>query len=161
MLDQIYCSEYAVNKTFPQSTLFKQTHTLHLSLSPTHVKEGSWTERMIHYCAHCDYNSHHRWCVRRHQSRKHRTQDEEVVEHPFPIQINEQPTDWDLIEDSILVLKIYKLLQSMTNKWCMNLYEFVSFRQSNAFNYNTYSDYIVFVNKLFEDTIILLIKRYI
>ena len=139
----------------------EQIHNLHLSLSPTPIKEGSWTERMMHFCAHCNYKSDRVYNLKVHQRNKHKTQDEEVVEHPFPIQIDEQPTDWDLIEDSILVLKIYKLLQSMTNKWCMKLYEFVSFRQSNAFNYNTYSDYIVFVNKLFEDTIILLIKRYI
>ena len=41
---------------------------------------------------------------------------EEVVEHPLSMQSNEQYTDWELIEDSIQVLKIYKLLQRMKNK---------------------------------------------
>ena len=26
---------------------------------------------MIHYCAHCDYKSVHKWCVRRHMKTKH------------------------------------------------------------------------------------------
>ena len=71
---------------------------------------------MMHYCAHCDYNSDDRWCVRRHQSRKHKTPNEEVVEHPLPIQIGEQPMNLDLMEDSIQVFKIFKLLQRMKNK---------------------------------------------
>ena len=46
---------------------------------------------------------------------------EEVVEHPLPMQSEEQPTeekptDCDLMEDSIQVFKIYKLLQRMKNK---------------------------------------------
>jgi len=41
---------------------------------------------------------------------------EEVLEYPLPIQNEEQPTDYDLIEDSIEVFKIYKLLQRMKNK---------------------------------------------
>ena len=41
---------------------------------------------------------------------------EEVVEHPLPMQSKEQYTDWELMEDSIEVLKIYKLLQRMKNK---------------------------------------------
>ena len=46
---------------------------------------------------------------------------EEVDEHPLPMQsedqpIQTQPTDCDLIEDSIQVFKIYKLLQRMKNK---------------------------------------------
>ena len=71
---------------------------------------------MNHYCAHCDYNSHLRWCVRRHQNVKHKTQNEEVVEHPLPMRSEEQLADWELMEDSIEVLKIYKLLQRMKNK---------------------------------------------
>ena len=71
---------------------------------------------MNDYCTHCDYNSHHRWCVRQHQSRKHRTQDEEVVEHPLPTQIDEQLMDLDLMEDSIQVFKIFKLLKQVKNK---------------------------------------------
>ena len=71
---------------------------------------------MIHYCAHCDYTSDRRWCVLRHQSRKHKMVKEEIVEHPLPMQSEKQSTDWELMEDSIQVLKIYKLLQRMKNK---------------------------------------------
>ena len=71
---------------------------------------------MFHYCAHCNYKSIHRWNVRRHQSGKHKTPYDEVVEHPLPIQINEQPMDLDLMEDSIQIFKIFKLLQRMKNK---------------------------------------------
>ena len=71
---------------------------------------------MIHYCAHCDYNSPKRWNVRRHQNRKHRTLKEEVEEYQQPMHSEEQSTDWDLMEDSIEVFKIYKLLQRMKNK---------------------------------------------
>ena len=71
---------------------------------------------MIHYCAHCDYNSDYRWSVRRHQNRKHKTCKEN---HPIPMQSEEQPTDWELMEDSIVVLKIYKLIQRMKNKLCL------------------------------------------
>ena len=51
-----------------------------------------------------------------HQRNKHRTPYEEIVEHQLPMQSEKQPTDWDLMEDSIVVLKIYKLLQRMKNK---------------------------------------------
>ena len=71
---------------------------------------------MIHYCAHCDYNSPKRSNVSRHQGRKHRTIKEEVEEYQPPMQSEEQFTDWDLMEDSIEVFKIYKLLQRMKNK---------------------------------------------
>lgn len=91
-------------------SLLKHTHTLHLTLSPTEEK------KMIHYCAHCDYNSNRRWCVLRHQSRKHEMVKEEVVEYPLPMHLEEQPIDRDLVEDSIQVFKIYKLLQRMKNK---------------------------------------------
>jgi hypothetical protein len=69
--------------------------------------------KMLHYCAHCDYNSPKRCNVRRHQNRKHRTIKEEVEEYQQPMQSEEQPTDWELMEDSIQVYKIYKLLQRM------------------------------------------------
>ena len=68
---------------------------------------------MFHYCAHCNYKSHHRWNVRRHLSIKHKTPYDEVMEQPLPIQ---QPMDLDLMEDSIQVFKIFKLLQRMKNK---------------------------------------------
>ena len=77
------------------------------------VEEGS---KIIHYCSHCDYNSHYRANVRRHQRNKHNAVKEEVVEPPLPIQSEKQPTDCDLMEDSIEVFKIYKLLQRMKNK---------------------------------------------
>jgi hypothetical protein len=48
--------------------------------------------------------------------RKHRTPYDEVVEHPLPIQIDEQPMELDLLMDSIQVFKIFKLLQRMQNK---------------------------------------------
>ena len=41
---------------------------------------------------------------------------EEVLEYPLPIQNEEQPMDSELMEDSIQVFKIYKLLQRMKNK---------------------------------------------
>ena len=50
-----------------------------------------------------------------HQSRKHKMIKEEVVEHPLPMQSKEQSTDWEPMEDSIEVFKIYKLLQRMKN----------------------------------------------
>jgi hypothetical protein len=71
---------------------------------------------MIHFCAHCDYYSHYRANVRRHQRNKHNAVKEEVVEPPPPLQSDEQPIDWELMEDSIEVFKIYKLLQRMKNK---------------------------------------------
>ena len=39
-----------------------------------------------------------------------------IDENQQPLQSEEQPTDWDLMEDSIEVFKIYKLLQRMKNK---------------------------------------------
>ena len=60
--------------------------------------------QMLHFCAHCDYKSDDKRCVGRHQSRQHKTRKEE------------QPSDCELVEDSIEVFKIYKLLQRMKNK---------------------------------------------
>ena len=71
---------------------------------------------MIHYCAHCDYNSNRRWCVLRHQIKKHKMVKEEVEEYPLPMHHEEQSIDRDLMEDSIQVFKIYKLLKRMKNK---------------------------------------------
>ena len=67
---------------------------------------------MIHYCAHCDYNSERMYNLKVHQRNKHNIEKEQV--HQQPIQT--QPTDWNLMEDSIQVFKIYKLLQRMKNK---------------------------------------------
>ena len=41
---------------------------------------------------------------------------EEMLEYQLPIQHEEQPMDMDLMEDSIQVFRIYKLLQRMKNK---------------------------------------------
>ena len=45
-----------------------------------------------------------------HQRNKHNAVKEEVEDHPLPMQSEEQLTNWELMEDSIVVLKIYKLL---------------------------------------------------
>ena len=79
-------------------------------------------------CPKCEYESD-QWSVKRHierkhkepsvgrhQSKKHKMVKEEVEEYPLPIQNEEQPIDRDLMEDSIQVFKIYKLLQRMKNK---------------------------------------------
>jgi len=75
------------------------------------VEDGS---KIIHFCTQCKYQSDDKWCVRRHQSRKHKMVKEEVKECPLPPA--EQPKDMELMEDSIGVFKIYKLLQRMKNK---------------------------------------------
>ena len=41
---------------------------------------------------------------------------EEVEKDPLPLHNENQPIDRDLMEDSIQVFKIYKLLQRMKNK---------------------------------------------
>ena len=51
-----------------------------------------------------------------HQRNKHENSHVENVEDQLPMQSKKRPTDWDLMEDSIVVLKIYKLLQRMKNK---------------------------------------------
>ena len=71
---------------------------------------------MMHFCAHCNYMSDRMYNLKVHQRNKHTTRCEEVVEHPLPLLSEEQLTDWELMEDSIVVLKIYKLLQRMKNK---------------------------------------------
>ena len=71
-------------------------------------------QTMMHFCAHCDYQSDRMYNLKVHQSRKHKMGKEEVEECPLPLQ--PQPTDCDLMEDSIQVFKIYKLLQRMKNK---------------------------------------------
>jgi hypothetical protein len=71
------------------------------------VEDGS---KIIHICTQFNYQSDDKWCVRRHQSRKHKMVKEEVKECPLP------PADMELMEDSIQIFKIYKLLQRMKNK---------------------------------------------
>ena len=77
------------------------------------VEEGS---KIIHFCTHCNYSSDDKWCVRRHQSQKHKMGKEEVEECPLLLQSDKQPTDCDLMEESIQVFKIFKLLQRMKHK---------------------------------------------
>jgi len=79
-------------------------------------EEGDGGSRIIHFCTHCNYSSDDKWCVRRHQSRKHKMGKEEVEECPLPLQSDKQPTDCDLMEESIQVFKIFKLLQRMKDK---------------------------------------------
>ena len=71
---------------------------------------------MKYWCTHCNYNSERMYNLKVHQSRKHKMVKEEVEEFQEPMQSEEQFTDWDLMEDSIEVFKIYKLLQRMKNK---------------------------------------------
>ena len=77
---------------------------------PTRRDEGPPTDKMIHYCDQCDYKSYYRSNVKQHRYRKYKT------EYVLPFQNEEQPKDKDLMEDSIQVFKIYKLLQRMKNK---------------------------------------------
>ena len=58
-------------------------------------------------CSYCPFTSSRKWNVQVHEKRKHQV-------HQQPMQ--SQPTDCDLMEDSIQVFKIYKLLQRMKNK---------------------------------------------
>ena len=70
----------------------------------------------MYKCSYCPLTSKKKWNIQVHEARKHKMVKEEVVEHPIPMQSEEQSTDWELMEDSIEVLKIYKLLQRMKNK---------------------------------------------
>ena len=84
----------------------------------------------INYCAHCNYKSTRMWCVKRHIGRKHsHILDQEDVDEdiagtsvctPFTelneLHVKDEVKDPELLEDSIEVLKIYKLLQRMKNK---------------------------------------------
>ena len=76
---------------------------------------------MKYWCTHCNYNSERMYNLKVHQRNKHKMIKEEVEEYQQPMQseeqpTEEQPTDWDLMEDSIEVFKIYKLLQRTKNK---------------------------------------------
>ena len=84
----------------------------------------------INYCAHCDYKSKRKYNVETHMYRKHAPilNQEDVGEDiagasvctPFTeqdeIHVKDEVKDSELLEDSIEVLKIYKLLQRMKNK---------------------------------------------
>ena len=85
----------------------------------------------MNYCAHCDFKSKRKYNVTRHMQRKHApilNQDKDVgqdiaggrVNTPFTEQdelhVKDEVMDPELLEDSIEVLKNYKLLQRMKNK---------------------------------------------
>jgi len=84
----------------------------------------------INYCAHCDFKSKRKYNVKRHIGRKHAPilDQEDVgediagsrVNTPFTeqdeVDVKDEDKDPELLEDSIEVLKIYKLLQRMKNK---------------------------------------------
>ena len=84
----------------------------------------------INYCAHCDFKSKRKYNVKTHMQRKHAPilDQEDVgqdiaggrVNTPFTEQdelhVKDEVKDPELLEDSIEVLKIYKLLQRMKNK---------------------------------------------
>ena len=81
----------------------------------------------INYCAHCDFKSHYLSSMKRHIGRKHshileqEDVDEDIaggrVNTPFTeqdeVDVKDEDKDPELLEDSIEVLKIYKLLQRM------------------------------------------------
>ena len=84
----------------------------------------------INYCAHCNYNSPYSSNMKRNIGIKHAPilDQEDVgedivaasVRTPFTeqdeIHVKDEVKDSELLEDSIEVLKIYKLLQRMKNK---------------------------------------------
>ena len=81
----------------------------------------------MNYCVHCNYKSTRMWCVKRHIESKHAPilNQEDVgediaggrVNTPFTelneLHVKDEVKDPELLEDSIEVLKIYKLLQRM------------------------------------------------
>ena len=84
----------------------------------------------MNYCAHCDFKSKRKYNVKTHMQRKHAPilKQEDVgediaagrVNTPFTelneLHVKDEVKDQELLEDSIEVLKIYKLLQRMKNK---------------------------------------------
>ena len=59
---------------------------------------------MIHYCGHCDYNTERRWDLAKLMNSLHKHENELA------------DGEIDLIEESIEVWKIYKLLQRINKK---------------------------------------------
>ena len=84
----------------------------------------------MNYCAHCDFKSKRKYNVKRHMETKHspiliqEDVDQDIaggrVNTPFTQQeisnVKDEVKNQELLEDSIEVLKIYKLLQRMKNK---------------------------------------------
>ena len=81
----------------------------------------------MNYCAHCDYKTNRTYSLKRHIGKKHASilNQENVDEdttgtrvptlftEPYEIHVKDEINDPELFEDSIVVLKIYKLLQRM------------------------------------------------
>ena len=72
----------------------------------------------MYQCSYCPQTSTRKWNIQVHETRKHLSTNKVDTnhmddEHPPPMRSEEQPTDWDLMEDSNQVFKIYKLLQRM------------------------------------------------
>ena len=84
----------------------------------------------MNYCAHCDFKSKRKYNVKTHMQRKHSPiLDQEDVDQdiaggrvntPFTqpeiSNVKDEVKNQELLEDSIEVLKIYKLLHRMKNK---------------------------------------------
>ena len=72
----------------------------------------------INYCAHCNYKTKRNFDMKRHIGTKHShiLNQEDVGEDIAGGRVNTPFKDPELLEDSIEVLKIYKLLQRMKNK---------------------------------------------
>ena len=84
----------------------------------------------INYCAHCDYATKRQFDLKRHVERKHSPilNQEDVVQdiaggrvntpftQPEISNVKDEVKNQELLEDSIEVLKMYKLLQRMKNK---------------------------------------------
>ena len=69
--------------------------------------------------SYCPQTSTKKWNIQVHETIKHLSTNKFDInhmedKHQQPIQSEEQPTDWDLMEDSIV--QIYKLLQRIKNK---------------------------------------------
>ena len=79
----------------------------------------------LFYCAHCDYKSKVKCNVKRHMKIKHSHTQEDVDQditgsrahtpftQPEISNVKDEVKNQELLEDSIEVLKIYKLLQRM------------------------------------------------
>ena len=90
----------------------------------------TYSENPIFCCAYCDFNSVYKCSLKRHMKRKHSPiLDQEDVDQditgarahaPFTqseiSNVKDEVKNQELLEDSIEVLKIYKLLQRMKNK---------------------------------------------
>ena len=84
----------------------------------------------MNYCAHCDYKTKQNFDMKRHIGRKHShilDQDDvgediagdrvhTVFTEPEIWNVKDEVKDPALLEESIVVLKIYKLLQRMKNQ---------------------------------------------